>query len=101
MAKYSPRNRSAGRPTSAATAAPQTMAMRRRQEKRQAEHRRGNPGGVGADAEKGLLAERELARDQQQVGRGGDERQQPDAGQYADRVFIHGGLAARSAKSSR
>ena len=73
----------------------------KRQKKRQAEHRRGNPRGVGADAEKGLLAERELARDQQQVGRGRDKRQQADAGQYADRVFIHGGLAARSTNSSR
>ena len=52
-------------------------------------HRGGDARRVGADREERLLPERDLAHDQQQIGRQRDERDHPDIGQHPDQVVVH------------
>ena len=73
----------------------------RRERQGPAEHGGADSGGIRADAEERLLAERELAGEEQQVGRERGERKQAHIRQDAERVLIHGGRIARRTKSSR
>ena len=47
----------------------QQHARQHRDRQRPAEHRRADAGGISADAEEGLLPERQLAGDEQQISR--------------------------------
>ena len=54
-----------------------------------AEHGRHDPGGIGADAVEGLLAEGNLAAEQKQIGGKRDERKTADIVQHRDDMVVH------------